>query len=151
MKFKESIFVVGLSLLSFNHANALPADAKISIKNTNATYVNRGICSLAFDLHADDALTNIKSIDFTYTLKDKKGTVLENDVITADEFTFVGGSTHGTLYIESESACDAFGANLIISKAVVNHKNGTKAEDIVKTKKLSFDKFIPMKIIISQK
>jgi hypothetical protein len=129
-------------------AYAIPKDAEIYVRNIHASYVNGGICSLAFDVSAFDALDNIESIDFTVTMKDKNGKLIGRDQVTADEFNFVGGKTYGGFFIESESACNAFGEILNISKAIVNHNDGTKAEDIVKTRKLKVENFKPMKIVI---
>lgn len=132
----------------FCNAYALPKDAEIYVRNTHASFVNGGICSLAFDVSAYDAFENLESIDFTISMKDKNGKLIGKDLVTADEFNFVGGKTFGGFYIESENACEAFGETLNITKAVVNHNDSTKAEDIVKTKKLKVDNFKPMKIII---
>ena len=106
------------------------------------------MCSLAFDVTANEAFDNIESIDFTVTMKDKNGKIIDTEQVTADDFNFVGNKTYGGFFIEGESACNAFGETLNITKAVVNHNDGTKAEDIVKTKKLKNDDFKPMKIII---
>ena len=151
MIFKKSTFVLALSLMMISNANAIPKDSEIYVRNTHASYVNRGMCSLAFDIKAYDALDNIESIDFTVIMKDKNGKLIDSDEVTANEFNFVGGKTYGGFYIEGESACNAFGQTLIISKAIVKHNDGTKPEDIVKTKKLNVDDFKPMKIIISGK
>jgi len=151
MILKKSIFVSVFSLTMISNTYAITKDAEIYVRNTHASYVNRGMCSLAFDIIAYDALDNIESIDFTVTIKDKKGKLIGRDQITADEFNFVGGKTYSKFYIEGESACDAFGGNLNITKAIVNHNDGTKAEDIVKTQKLKVENFKPMKIFIGEK
>ena len=109
------------------------------------------MCSLAFDVTAYEALDNIESIEFTVIMKDKNGKLIDSDEVTADDFNFVGGKTYSVFYIESESACNAFGQTLIINKAIVQHNDGTKPEDIVKTKKLRLDEFKPMKIQIGGK
>ncbi|UBQ39372.1 hypothetical protein LCH18_08400 [Acinetobacter johnsonii] len=148
MIFKKSISVSLLSLMMVSTAYAIPKDAEIYVRNLHASYVNNGMCSLAFDVTANEAFDNIESIDFTVTMKDKNGKIIDTDQVTADDFNFVGNKTYGGFFIEGESACDAFGETLNITKAVVNHNDGTKAEDIVKTKKLKIDNFKPMKIII---
>ena len=151
MIFKKSTFALALSLMMISNANAIPKDSEIYVRNTHASYANGGMCSLAFDIKAYDALDNIESIDFTVIMKDKNGKLIDSDEVTADEFNFVGGKTYGGFYIEGESACNAFGETLIISKAIVKHNDGTKPEDIVKTKKLRVDDFKPMKIQIGGK
>ncbi|MFN4367169.1 MAG: hypothetical protein ACK4GA_06120 [Acinetobacter sp.] len=151
MIFKKSIFVLVLGSMMMSSAYALPKDAEIYVRNIHASYVNGGMCSLAFDVTAFDALSNIESIDFTVTMRDKNGKLIDSDRVTADEFNFVGGKTYGGFFIEGESACAAFGETLNISKAIVNHNDGTKAEDIVKTKKLKVENFKPMKISIGGK
>ncbi|MDX8164392.1 hypothetical protein [Acinetobacter pittii] len=151
MILKKSIFVSVFSLTMISNTYAITKDAEIYVRNTHASYVNRGMCSLAFDIIAYDALDNIESIDFTVTMKDKNGKLIDRDQITADEFNFVGGKTYGRFFIEGEKACDAFGENLNISKAIFKHNDGTKSEDIVKTQKLKVDDFKPMKIVIGGK
>ncbi|HCQ9810147.1 hypothetical protein I1W56_01210 [Acinetobacter baumannii] len=151
MVLKKYICFSVLCLIMISSAYALPKDAEIYVRNTHASYVNRGMCSLAFDVIAYDALDNIESIDFTVTMKDKNGKLIGRDQVTADEFNFVGGKTYGRFFIEGEKACNAFGENLNIIKAIVKHNDGTKAEDIVKTQKLKVDDFKPMKIVIGGK
>ncbi|MFV7501146.1 UNVERIFIED_CONTAM: hypothetical protein KWE07_08595 [Acinetobacter pittii] len=151
MILKKDICVLVLCSTMISSAYAIPKDAEIYVRNTNASYVNRGMCSLAFDVIAYDALDNIESIDFTVTMKDKNGKLIDRDQVTTDEFNFVGGKTYGRFFIEGEKACDAFGENLNISKAIVKHNDGTKSEDIVKTQKLKVDDFKPMKIVIGGK
>lgn len=147
----KGICISILSLAMISSAYAIPKDAEIYVRNTQASYVNRGMCSLAFDVIAHDVLDNIESIDFTVTMKDKNGKLIGRDQATADEFNFVGGKTYGRFFIEGEKACDAFGENLNISKAIVKHNDGTKTEDIVKTQKLKVDDFKPMQIVIGGK
>lgn len=151
MIFKKSIFVLVPSLMMISNAYAIPKDSEIYVRNTHASFVNRGMCSLAFDITAYDALVNIESINFKIMMKNKNGKLIDSDEVTADEFNFVGGKTYGQFFIEGESACDAFGETLLISKAVVNHNDGTKPEDIIKSKKLKVDDFKPMKILITNK
>lgn len=134
-----------------NSAHAIPKDSEIYVRNTHASYVNNGMCSLAFDVKAYDALDNIENIDFTVAMKDKNGKLIGRDQIIADEFNFVGGRTYGNFYVEGKSACDAFGETLVITRAIVNHNDGSKPVDIVKTKQLKTEEFKPMKIIIGGK
>lgn len=151
MILKKDICVLVLSLTMISSAYAIPKDAEIYVRNTHASYVNRGMCSLDFDITAYEALDNIESIDFTVTMKDKNGKLIGRNQIIADEFNFVGGKTYGRFFIEGEKACNAFGENLNISKAIVKHNDGTKSEDIVKTQKLKVDDFKPLKIMIGGK
>lgn len=151
MILKKYIFVLVPSLMMISNAYAIPKNSEIYVKNTHASFVNRGMCSLAFDITAYDALVNIESINFKIMMKNKNGKLIDSDEVTADEFNFVGGKTYGQFFIESESACDAFGETLLISKAIVNHNDGTKPEDIIKSKKLKVDDFKPMKILITNK
>lgn len=151
MIYKKCMLTLVLSLILMSNAYAIPKDSEIYVRNTHASYVNQGMCSLAFDINAYDALDNIESINFTVIMKDKNGKRIDSDEVTADEFNFVGGKTYGGFYIEGESACNAFGETLIISKAIVNHNDGAKSEDIVKSKKLKVSDFKPMKILIGGK
>lgn len=130
---------------------AAPLDTTISIKNSHASYTNGGICSLAFDLMAYAFLDNVREIKFNTTLKDRKGNIIGHDVSSVSEFTMVSGKTYGSFFIESEQACKAFGETVVINKANVYYNDGTKSEDIVKTKKLEIDSFKPVKIIIGSK
>ena len=139
---------IGLFFIVSSGLFAAPLDTTISIKNTNASYVNRGMCSIVFDLVAYDFLDNVKKIDFSVIIRDKKGKEIDREVVTVDEFNMVGGKTYSGFFIEGENACKAFGETLIISKALVYYNDGTKIEDIVKTKKLVIDDFKPMKIVI---
>lgn len=139
-----------LGSMAFSTVNAASIDIPIEIRNTHASFVNGGMCSLAFDLSANDALENIEKIDFSFSMKDKNGKLISNETATADDFNFVGGKTYSGFFIEGESACDAFSETLIVNKAIVSYNDRTKPEDIVKTKKLIIDDFKPMKIIVGK-
>ncbi|WP_335970091.1 hypothetical protein [Acinetobacter bereziniae] len=151
MIFKNSNFALLIVFLMMNSAHAIPKDSEIYVRNTHASYVNNGMCSLAFDVKAYDALDNIESIDFTVTMKNKNGKVLGTDKTSVSDLNFVGGRTYGNFYVEGKSACDAFGETLVITRAIVNHNDGSKPVDIVKTKQLKTEEFKPMKIIIGGK
>ena len=151
MKLIKSCIGMGLLCLASSSLMAAPLTSNIAIKNTHATYVNSGICSLAFDLVAFDFLNNVKEIEFKVTLKDKKGKLISNEEATASEFDMAGGRTFGTFFIESEKACEAFGETVVFNKAIVYYNDGTKPEDIVRTKKLEVDSFKPVKVVIGNK
>lgn len=140
-----------LSLMLSSTAYAIPNDSEIYVRNTHASFAYGGICSLAFDITAYDALNNIEYIKFNVTMKDKNGKLIARDEVTTDDLNVVGSKTHGRFFIESESACNAFGETLNIDKAIVVHNDGTKPEDIVKSKRLKVDNFKPMKILINGK
>lgn len=148
MILKKYLSSLGLFFIVSSSLSAAPLNTTISIKNTHASYVNGGMCSIAFDLVAYEFLDNVQKINLSVTLKDKKGKEIDKEVVTVDEFNMVGGKTYSGFFIEGENACNAFGETLIISKALVYYNDGTKIEDIVKTKKLVIDDFKPMKIII---
>ena len=140
-----------VSLMMLSSAHAIPNDTELYVRNTHASYVNRGMCSVAFDVQGYEPLYEMESIEFTVSLKDNKGNFHYTDTATADDFNFVGGRTYGQFFIEGEEACNIFGGTITINKAIVKHNDDSKDEDIVKNKKLQIDDFKPMKIIISSK
>jgi len=141
--------VLGMCFLGLTiTTHASPIETQISIKNFEASYVNRGICSIAFDMVAHDFLENVEKIDFYYVLKTRKGELIEKGISTANDFNMVGGRTYGDFFIESEGACGGFGGVVDIPKAIVTYNDGTRPEDIVKTKKLIVDDFKPVKLNI---
>lgn len=139
---------LALTTMVAGNSYAAGLDTTVYVRNTHASYVNGGMCSLAFDVTANDSIENLENIEFTVTMQDKAGKIIARDVVTADEFNFVGGKSYGGFFIEGEEACNAFGETLLISKAIVNYNDGRKSEDIVKSKKLKFDDFKAMKIVI---
>lgn len=145
---KKGLVFWALAAMVGGNAYAAALDTEVYVRNTHASYVNGGMCSLAFDVTAFEAIENIDNIEFTVTMQNQAGKLIAREVVTADEFDFIGGKTYGGFFIEGEKACDAFGETLVISKAIVNYSDGSKAEDIVKTKKLKFDNFKAMKIVI---
>jgi hypothetical protein len=145
---KKAFILASLATCFAGHIYAAGLDTTVYVRNTHASFVNGGICSLAFDVTAYDAIENLENIEFSVAMQDKTGKLIARDVVSADDFNFVGGKSYGSFYIESEQACDAFGETLVISKAIVHYNDGTAAEDIVKTKKLQFNDFKAMKIVI---
>ncbi|EPF75574.1 IrmA family protein [Acinetobacter rudis] len=145
---KKAWMFLALTTMVAGNSYAAGLDTTVYVRNTHASYVNGGMCSLAFDVTANDSIENLENIEFTVTMQDKAGKIIARDVVTADEFNFVGGKSYGGFFIEGEEACNAFGETLLISKAIVNYNDGRKSEDIVKSKKLKFDDFKAMKIVI---
>lgn len=145
---KKAWMFLALTTMVAGNSYATGLDTTVYVRNTHASYVNGGMCSLAFDVTASDSIENLENIEFTVTMQDKAGKIIAHDVVTADEFNFVGGKSYGGFFIEGEEACNAFGETLLISKAIVNYNDGRKSEDIVKSKKLKFDDFKAMKIVI---
>lgn len=145
------IFSLIFLLLNFNevYAMPLPLDTVFSVKNTDSTYVNRGICSITLDLEANENLNNINKLVIYYSLIKKTGSVIEKDVTETDEISIVGGRTYARFFIESEKACSAFGETINISKLIVYFNDGSRPLDIVKSKNLKSSNFKPMKISIS--
>ena len=125
-------------------------DTEFSIKNTHSSYVNHGICSLAFDVQAPDYIPNLREMEFYATLVNAKGKEVDHLVSGISEFNEVGGKTYGTFYLESEAACEVFGERVVFNKAMVYFTDGSKGEDIIKTKKLILDDFKPVKISIGK-
>lgn len=150
MILKKWIALTSACLLSCGIC-AAPIDTTIEIQNSYASYVNRGECSIVFDLVAYDFLNNVDRIEFTAIAKNKSGKEIMRDVLVASDFNMVGGRTNSTVYLEGEDACEAFGETLLIPKAVVYYNDGTRPENIVQTKKLRLSEFKPMKIIIPTK
>lgn len=150
MIFKKGLALISLCLFSFG-SMAAPIDTIIEIKNSNASYVNRGACSIAFDLVAYDFLNNVDHIKFSVIAKNKAGKEILRDELVASDFNMVGGRTYSDIFLEGEEACDAFGETLLITKAIVIYNDGTKPENIIQTKKLKLSDFKPMKIVIPGK
>lgn len=137
-------------IIAFTMANAKPIDTEISIRNTGFSYVNRGMCSVAFELVAFEYLENIDSIAFEFEVRDSNNKFIFSGAEQVDSgvFNMVGGKTYILFAVEGEEACKMHGENLFIKKAVVRYSDGTPKEDIVKTEKLFISDFTPMEIII---
>lgn len=146
---KQALLLTAL-LFSSMFLLAEPIDTKVSIRNTHFSYVNRGMCSVAFDVTAYDFIENVKEIEFKVLIKDKKGRLLDLATVTADEFNRVGGKAYSQFFLEGEEACGFSGETLEVVKAVVIYNDYTPSEDIIETNKLEIQEFNPMKIVIKK-
>ena len=88
-------------------------------------------------------LPQIKRIKFAW--------IILKQISKSYGFVEVGGKYFGSFFIDDEGACAGFGGVVDITKAIVTYKDGTKPEDIIKTKKLIIDNFEPVKINIGSK
>ena len=146
---KQALLLTAL-LFSSMFLLAEPIDTKVSIRNFLFSYVNRGMCSVAFDVTAYDFIENVKEIEFKVLIKDKKGRLLDLATVTADEFNRVGGKDYSQFFLEGEEACGFSGETLEVVKAVVIYNDYTPSEDIIETNKLEIQEFNPMKIVIKK-
>ena len=146
---KQALLLTAL-LFSSMFLLAEPIDTKVSIRNFLFSYVNRGMCSVAFDVTAYDFIENVKEIEFKVLIKDKKGRLLDLATVTADEFNRVSGKAYSQFFLEGEEACGFSGETLEVVKAVVIYNDYTPSEDIIETNKLEIQEFNPMKIVIKK-
>ena len=145
---RQILMLGALLSLGFSSAYAL----NVEIQHMSTVFANQGMCSAKFDFVAYDFLENVKRIDFTLVAKDKKGKVqyVENLSSGAEDFNMVSGKTYGSIYMEGEEICGSDEWIIYIPKALIVYKNGKPALDIVKSKKLKFNDFKPMKIVIGK-
>ena len=153
MKSKFNLCILFSIILISNQIAAGPIDTKILVRNSsNANYMdNNSDCSIDFSLIARGSLDNVEHIYFHSILKNKKNEIILKQISKSYGFVEVGGKYFGSFFIDDEGACAGFGGVVDITKAIVTYKDGTKPEDIIKTKKLIIDNFKPVKINIGSK
>ena len=153
MKSKFNLCILFSIILISNQIAAGPIDTKILVRNSsNANYMdNNSDCSIDFSLIARGSLDNVEHIHFHSILKNKENEIILKQISKSYDFIEVYGKYFSSFSIDDEGACAGFGGIVDITKAIVTYNDGTKPEDIIKTKKLIIDNFEPVKINIGSK
>ncbi|HGM9850373.1 hypothetical protein OJ22_16000 [Proteus mirabilis] len=118
-----------LGLLSVSMSASATENRYASITHTKESFLNQGYCSYEFSLDNGGSHMSLDNAGFgpleiTLQMKDKKGSVIGNEVLEVEPFGEMGANRSITASLEV--LCDDIGEFKVIK--VVEDKNGRKVQ-----------------------